>query len=218
MEPMATSLLIFPCNGNGSEAVDCLDDSWAFTAFVDDDPDKHGCSCYGYPVLARAAFAAYPDARVLAVPGNPDNYRSRRAVIADLDIDPARFATIIDPSARVSSRARIGRNVLLMANVVVSGNAVIGDHVCVLPNTVIHHDVTVGPWSLIGSNVTIAGYTIVEENCYIGSGSSVMNGRRVGARALVGMASNVIRDVPPDSVIVGNPGSVLRRKAPRRIA
>ena len=63
-----------------------------------------------------------------------------------------------------------------MAGVVVTSNARIGDHVCILPNTVMHHDVTIGDRCLIGSNVTIAGGVALGENCYIGSGSSIMNG------------------------------------------
>ena len=67
-----------------------------------------------------------------------------------------------------------------MAGVVITSNAVIGDHVCILPNTVIHHDVVVGAWSLIGSGVTIAGGVVIGENCYVGSGSSIIHGVKLG--------------------------------------
>ena len=67
-----------------------------------------------------------------------------------------------------------------MAGAVITSNAVIGDHVCVLPNTVIHHDVTVGNFSLIGANVAVAGSVVIGENCYIGSGTNIKNGVRIG--------------------------------------
>ncbi len=73
----------------------------------------------------------------------------------------------------------------------------------------IHHDVVVGAFSLIGSNVTVAGGTVLEENCYVGGGSSLMHGLRIGAGALVGMGSNVIRDVAPGTTVVGNPAAAL---------
>jgi sugar O-acyltransferase (sialic acid O-acetyltransferase NeuD family) len=202
-------LLIFPCNGNGREALDCLGERWAFAGFVDDTPEKQGKSRHGHLVHGREAFAREPGAAVLAVPGSPTSYRARRAVIEGLGVDPARFARVLHPSARVSPLARIGRNVLLMAGVVVTSDAVIGDHVCVLPNTVIHHDVVIGDWSLVGSNVTIAGGTVIGENCYIGSGSSLMNGIRVGDQALVGLGSNVLRDVPAGARVAGNPARSL---------
>jgi len=205
----ATPLFVFPCNGNGLEALDCLGDRYVLAAFVDDTPEKQGTSPHGHPVLGREALERKPDVAVLAVPGGPASYRSRRALIEGLGVDPARFARVLHPSARVSPLAKVGRNVLLMAGVVVTSNAVIGDHVCVLPNTVIHHDAVVGDYSLVGSNVTIAGGTVIGENCYIGSGSSLKNGIRVGDQALVGLGSNVLGDVPAGARVAGNPARTL---------
>ena len=199
-------LLIFPCNGNGVEAVDCLGDAYQLVGFVDDMLEKQGTTVSEHPVFSRSTFTALPDSAVLAVPGSPTSYQSRRAIIDGLELSVSRFACVINPTARVSPMSVLGCNVLLMAGVVITSNAVIGRHVCVLPNTVIHHDTIIGDWSLIGSNVTIAGHVRVGENCYIGSGCSIMNGIKVGDGALLGLGSIIIRDVPAGAKIVGNPG------------
>jgi sugar O-acyltransferase (sialic acid O-acetyltransferase NeuD family) len=198
-------LLIFPCNGNALEAIDCLGDAFELIGFIDDTPEKQGTGGYGYPVFGRDALDRWPEAMVLAVPGSPSSYRHRAAIVLELGIATERFATVVHPAATISSMARIGRNILVMAGVVITSNASIGDHVCILPNTVIHHDVTIGSWCLIGSNVTLAGGATIGENCYVGSGSSVMNGRSIGAGALVGMASTVTRDVPSGVTVKGSP-------------
>jgi sugar O-acyltransferase (sialic acid O-acetyltransferase NeuD family) len=205
----ATPLLIFPFNGNGLEALDCLGSEFRLLGFVDDTPEKQGQSPYGHEVFSRTALGRWPEARVLAVPGGPASFRSRRTVIDALDIEPSRFARVIHPTARISPLATIGHNVLIMAGVVITSNAVIGDHVVVLPNTVIHHDAQIGAWSLVGSNVTVAGSTVIGENCYIGTGSSLMNGLTIGAGSLVGLGSNVIRSVPAGCRIAGNPARRL---------
>jgi sugar O-acyltransferase (sialic acid O-acetyltransferase NeuD family) len=202
-------LLIFPYNGNGREALDCLGDAYRCVGFVDDTPDKQGTDARGHRVFGRAALAERSDAAVLAVPGSATSYRSRRELIEGLGIASQRFARVVHPGASVSRSAVVGRNVLLMAGVVITSDAVVGDHVCVLPNTVIHHDAEIGAWTLIGSNVTIAGGSVVGENCYIGSGSSIMNGLRVGDGALIGMGTTVIRDVPAGARVVGNPARQL---------
>ncbi|MBK8814675.1 MAG: acetyltransferase [Methylococcaceae bacterium] len=202
-------LLIFPYNGNGLEALDCIDDSFLFLGFVDDTPEKLGQTSYGHQVFGREAFTNFPDALVLAVPGSPDTYRSRGRTINGLGLKNERFAKVIHPNARVSPMATFGNNLLIMAGVVITSNAIIGSHCCILPNTVIHHDVKIGDRTLIGASVTIAGSTVVEENCYIGSGSTLKNGLRVGARALIGMGSNVIRNVNEDTRVVGNPAREL---------
>lgn len=201
----AKPLLIFPFNGNGLEALDCLGSAFRLLGFVDDTPGKQGVSGSGHAVFPRSALGQWPEAQVLAVPGSPTSFRSRRAMIEALGVEPGRFARVIHPTARISPLATIGRNVLVMAGVVITSNAVIGDHVCVLPNTVIHHDARIGAWSLVGSNVTVAGNTLVGENCYIGSGCSLMNGLELGDGTLVGLGSNVIRSTPAGSRIAGNP-------------
>lgn len=202
-------LLIFPCNGNAIEALDGLGEAWHCIGFVDDTPAKQEQGCMGATVYSRAAFEHAPDASVLAVPGGPASFRNRRAVIESLGLDQRRFATVIHPSASVSRNARIGRNVLIMAGVVITSNAVIGDHVCILPNSVVHHDSTVGAWSLIGSNVTVAGAVQIGENCYVGSGSTIKNGLSLGAGCLIGLGSNVLSDVAPMSTAAGNPARLL---------
>jgi sugar O-acyltransferase (sialic acid O-acetyltransferase NeuD family) len=201
----AAALLIFPCNGNGVEALDCLGDAYRCVGFVDDTPDKQRAGAHGLRVLGRDALAEHRDACVLAVPGSPTSYRDRRRIVAGLDVAAERFARVVHPAARVSPLAVLGRNVLVMAGVVITSNAVIGDHVCIMPNTVLHHDVVVGNWTLVGANVIIAGGTSIGENCYIGSGSSVMNGLTLGEGVLVGLGSNLIRSVPAGARVAGNP-------------
>ena len=198
-------LLIFPYNGNGIEAMDALDVRFHLLGFIDDTPEKQGLDEWGLRVFGREALVRFADAQVLAVPGAPGSYRERRAIISSLGISADRFATVIHPTACVSPRATIGRNVLIMAGVVVSGAARIGDHVCVLPHTVVHHHSIVEDWTLVGANVTIAGHVRIGANCYIGSGSSLIDHLEVGAGALVGLGSNVIADVPPRAKVVGNP-------------
>lgn len=206
-EPQA--LLIFPCNGNGVEALDCLGERYRCVGFVDDAPEKQGRRSAGLPILTRAAFAEHPRAQVLAVPGSPESYRVRRRVIEGLGVDAKRFARVIHPRATVSPLAAIGDNVLLLAGAVITSNAVIGDHVCILPNSVVHHDVSIGAYSLIGSNVTLAGGVQIGDNCYVGSGSRIKNGVAIGDGALVGLGSNVLRDVAPGTTVAGNPARPL---------
>jgi len=206
-----TPLLIFPCNGNALEALDCLGETYEMIGFVDDSPEKVGTQQSGFSVMPRSAFAEHPKAQVLAVPGSPASYRKREALITGLGVTFDRLARVIHPTVRVSPHAQVGLNVLIMAGVVITSNASVGNHVCILPNSVVHHDSSVGDWSLVGSSVVIAGNVSVGRNCYVGSGSNVMNGVSIGDRALVGLGSNVIRDVAPETVVAGNPARELRR-------
>lgn len=203
------NLLIFPFNGNGLEALNCLGTEFNFLGFIDDTPEKQGLHPLGFEVFSREALKKHPAALVLAVPGSPTSYSIRKKLIDDLEITEERFATVIHPNASVSPFAKIGKNTLLMAGVVLTSNCIIGNHVCILPNSVVHHDSVVGDYTLIGSNVTVAGNTSIENNCYIGSGTSIINGISIGENTLVGMGTNVIKTIPKHSKIVGNPARIL---------
>jgi sugar O-acyltransferase (sialic acid O-acetyltransferase NeuD family) len=208
---MKTKLLIFPFNGNGIEALDCLSDQFECIGFVDDTKEKQGNkNKFGISVFDRSAFDKYREALVLAVPGSPSSFLQRDEIIENLKLSFDRFVKVIHPRASISSLSTIGFNTLIMENVVIKATASVGNHVCVLPNSVVHHDSKVGDFTLIGANVTIAGYTTIGRQCYIGSGSSIINNITIGDRTLIGMAANVIRSAVNEKILVGNPAKPLK--------
>lgn len=203
-------LLIFPFSGTGLEALDCLGNEYNCIGFVTDDQKLIGTEKFGIPILGRNAFSDFPNAQVIAVPGSPVSFLHRVDIIENLNVDKERLATIIHPKASVSSNANIGKNVLIMAGVVITSNAIIKDNVCILPNSVIHHDSIIGAYTLISSNATIAGNVEIGDNCYIGAASSIINGITIGEKSLIGIGSNVIRACSPSSKIAGNPSKNLK--------
>jgi sugar O-acyltransferase (sialic acid O-acetyltransferase NeuD family) len=206
---MSKKLLIFPCNGNGLEALDCVGSEYDCIGFIDDTPEKQGIHPVGLEVFSRQMLQKYPETYVLAVPGSPSSYLKRKHHIEGLQIAKERFATVIHPRAIISVNASIGYNVLIMAGVVITSNARIENHVCILPNSVIHHDSRIGSYTLVGSGVVVAGYTTIDDNSYIGSGARIINNITIGKNTLVGMGSTVLKDVLPNSKVAGTPARPL---------
>jgi acetyltransferase-like isoleucine patch superfamily enzyme len=52
--------------------------------------------------------------------------------------------------------------------------------------------------------------TLVKRGASIGSGVTLLCGITIGENALIGAGSVVIRDVPPDTVVAGNPARTIR--------
>lgn len=50
----------------------------------------------------------------------------------------------------------------------------------------------------------------IEDNAWLGGGAIVLAGRTVGENAIVGAGSVVTKDVPPNTLVVGNPAQVIR--------
>jgi serine O-acetyltransferase len=89
--------------------------------------------------------------------------------------------------------------------------------------------VVIGETAEIGSNVTLYhGVTLggtswkkgkrhptLEDDVVIGAGAKILGPITIGARTRVGANAVVIKDVPPDSVVVGIPGRVTHRHGER---
>jgi acetyltransferase-like isoleucine patch superfamily enzyme len=50
---------------------------------------------------------------------------------------------------------------------------------------------------------------IIEDNCFIGYGSIILMGVTVGHDSVVGAGAIVTKNVPPRSVVAGNPAKVI---------
>ena len=52
---------------------------------------------------------------------------------------------------------------------------------------------------------------VVGHDVWIGSGSRILKGVTIGDRAIIGAASVVTKDVPPDTIVAGNPAREIGR-------
>lgn len=161
----------------------------------------------GQPILGAAEdlavlLARHPNAALVA-----DNEFPK--VIA---VPVERWATIVDPSCYIHPTATIGRGCVIYPSCFVGLNAVIGDRVFVLSGGIINHDDVLEERVVAASGVTLAGVVHVEADVYLGQSCTVRQHLRIGRNALIGMGAVVVKDVPPDSVMAGNPARKLRSK------
>lgn len=63
----------------------------------------------------------------------------------------------------------------------------------------------------ISTGTTNEGIIKVGVNCWLGTGVTVIGDVRIGYGSIIGANSLVNKDIPPFSVVVGNPGRVIKR-------
>jgi serine O-acetyltransferase len=85
---------------------------------------------------------------------------------------------------------------------------VIGETADIGANVTLYHGVTLGgtSWNKGKRHPTL------EADVVVGAGAKILGPITIGARTRVGANSVVVKNVPPDSVVVGIPGRVTHRK------
>ena len=56
-------------------------------------------------------------------------------------------------------------------------------------------------------------HTRIGKHCFIGARSVILPGLQIGDESIVGAGSVVTKDVPPRSIVAGNPAQIIRRNA-----
>jgi serine O-acetyltransferase len=116
-----------------------------------------------------------------------------------------RFFTGIEihPGAQIGNKFFIDHGM----GVVIGETAEIGD------NVTLYHGVTLGgvTWDKVKRHPT------VDDNVVIGSGAKVLGPFTVGKGAKIGSNSVVVKEVPPNSSVVGIPGRVVMQQEPKKV-
>lgn len=92
-----------------------------------------------------------------------------------------------------------------------------GDGVVIGETTVIGDNVTLYQGVTLGGTGKHAGkrHPTLGNNVVIGAGAKVLGPFTVGDNSKVGAGAVVLKEVPPDSTVVGNPGRVVRQAGAR---
>lgn len=64
-------------------------------------------------------------------------------------------------------------------------------------------------------HLTLTGHAailsfVTEDDCWLGGNVTILGGVTIGAGSTIGAGAVVTKDVPPRSVVVGNPGRVVK--------
>lgn len=94
------------------------------------------------------------------------------------------------------------------------GEVHIGSHVLLAPNVQIY-TATHSMDHLDRRNWTAYNKPVrIGDDCWIGGGAIICPGVTIGPRSIIGAGAVVTRDIPADSVAVGNPARVIRTLSP----
>jgi acetyltransferase-like isoleucine patch superfamily enzyme len=127
----------------------------------------------------------------------------------------------------------IGDNTKIGAFVEIQKNATVGKNCKISSHTFICEGVTIGDDVFIGHNVTFINDTyprattrdgrlqtetdwavepiLVKKGASVGSSCTILANVTIGENAILGAGSVITKDVPPNTIVAGNPAKILRK-------
>lgn len=133
--------------------------------------------------------------------------------ISNLNIPPERFATLIHPTAIIpNGYCRIGNGVLFSPLCQLSPDTNISDNCILLPNSFVGHDSILQQFAHVATNGVVGANVNVGKAVHIGSNATIREKVSIGDYSLIGAGSVILKDVPENAVVVGNPGRILKKR------
>ena len=107
----------------------------------------------------------------------------------------------------IGDQSRIG-----LGNTII-GPIKIGNHVNLAQNIIVsalNHNYSDPDKTIISQGVNTSEI-IIEDDVWIGANSVILAGITIGKHSVIGAGCVVIQDVPPYSIVVGNPGRIIKQ-------
>ena len=135
----------------------------------------------------------------------------RRSMVETVRANGGQLGTIIHPASIVSPSAVIGAGAFVAAGAIVGVGAVLAEACLVNTGASVDHDCRLDAGVCIGPGARLAGTVLCEADAFVGLGACILQGLRIGRRAVVGAGAVVTRDVAAGSTVVGCPARPLKR-------
>ena len=128
--------------------------------------------------------------------------------------------------SHIQNGSQIGENCSIGQNVNIGNNVKIGNHVKIQNNVSVYEGVELedyvfcGP-SMVFTNVKIPRSefpqrgtkfytrTLIKKSVSIGANATILCGITIGEYALIGSGAVITKDIPPYSLVIGNPGRIV---------
>jgi UDP-2-acetamido-3-amino-2,3-dideoxy-glucuronate N-acetyltransferase len=128
--------------------------------------------------------------------------------------------------SHIQSGTQIGRNCSIGQNVNIGNNVKIGNHVKIQNNVSVYEGVELEDYVFCGPSMVFTNIklprsefpqrgseyylkTLVKKSASIGANATIICGVTIGEYAFVGSGAVVTKDVPPYSLVVGNPANIV---------
>lgn len=125
--------------------------------------------------------------------------------------DGSKIGTFVEiqKGVTIGQNVKVSSHTFICEGVTIEDGVFVGHHVCFINDLYPRAVNTDGSMQTADDWAVVP--TLVKRGASIGSNVTVLGGVTIGENAIVGAGSVVTRDVPPNTIVAGNPARVLRQ-------
>ena len=214
------NIVIIGAGGVGREVsliiqqINELEQTWNLLGFIDDNTDNWGKVINGYSVIGgidSLEFLSNDTYIVIAIA----NYEVKKKIVNKVN-NKFKFATIVHPKVWIHDYMTVGEGTIIYEGAILTANIEIGNHVIISPKCGVGHDSIIKDYVSLLWNVNVSGNDLIEEGVMMGSGSTVIQGKKIGKGSIIGAGAVVVNDIESFSTAVGVPAKVIKSDKSKR--
>ncbi len=181
--------------------------------FLDDDPGKIGQMFSGVSVLCETRnYAQLKESGIDGVVCPIGNNLTRRQLLKDYQANGFETPGFIHKSVIIPGDVHLGQGVYILPGSIVMPFAELHDFVMISMGVKVAHHTILREASFLSTGVNMGANIDFGVCAFAGIGSTITTGvKKIGAYATIGAGAVIIRDVEDHSVVVGNPGRVIKK-------
>ena len=192
------------------EKINKLKATWNLIGFIDDNINSWNRIISGYQIIGGMdLLETLPlDTYVVIAIAN---YNVKKKIVNKIN-NKFKFATIIDPKVYIHDYMTIGEGTIIYEGAIITANIQVGNHVIISPKCGIGHDSIIKDYVSLLWNVNVSGNDVIEEGVMMGSGSTIIQGKKIGKGSIIGAGAVVIDDIDSFTTAVGVPAKVVKER------
>ncbi len=164
----------------------------------------------GYPILCgtrelMSKYGEFEDVKFIYSLYRPDIMEERTELLHSYHIPYDKFTNFVHPTVMHARSVKMGIGNVILANTIINPNFVLGNFNTINSLCLLGHDSKMGNNNYFAAEVGLGSGVCLGDKNFIGLNSTIRNGLFIGDNNIIAMASNVVKNVENNQILMGNP-------------
>jgi sugar O-acyltransferase (sialic acid O-acetyltransferase NeuD family) len=180
---------------------------WEVAGFIDDNLSSLDNYDKSYKIIGTVKDHSVREEEVfICAIGDPV---SKLKVCRQLEDKGAEFINLIHPTSIIGNSCKIGKGLIMAPFSIITQNVNIGNFVTINIFSSFGHDSVAEDGCTLSAHCDVTGFAYLEEGVFLGSNAVIKPTVRIGKYSRIGIGSVVLKSVPDNVVVFGNPAKIV---------